>query len=122
VILVETSVWVDHFRARLPALVNCLEHSEVATHPFVVGELALGNIRQRRVVLALINALSTATVAHDGEVLAFVERRRLWGQGSGYVDAHLLSACHLSPGMRLWTRDKRLRFIAQEQGVAAALE
>jgi predicted nucleic acid-binding protein len=119
VILVDTSVWVDHLRAGLPALVSCLEQSEVATHPFVIGELALGNLRQRGVVLELISALSTATVAHEGEVLAFIERRRLWGRGIGYVDAHLLSACHLSAGLQLWTRDKGLRSIAHEQGVAA---
>jgi len=122
VILVDTSVWVDHFRAGLPALVKCLEQSEVATHPFVIGELALGNVRQRGVVLEWINALSAATVAQEAEVLAFIEHKRLWGRGIGYVDAHLFSACHLSPGMRLWTRDKRLRSIAQEQGIAAALE
>ena len=121
-ILVDTSVWVDHLRSGLPALVTCLERSEIATHSFVLGELALGNMRQRGEVLGLIQALPSAMVAQDREVLEFIERRRLWGRCIGYIDAHLLSACHLSFGVRLWTRDKRLRSIAQEQGIAAALE
>src|SRR3954468_855099 len=75
VILVDTSVWVDHFRAGLPALVKCLEQSAVATQPFVIGELALGNVRQRGVVLEWINALSAATVAQEAEVLAFIEHK-----------------------------------------------
>jgi predicted nucleic acid-binding protein len=122
VILVDTSVWVDHFRAGLPALVQCLDRFEVATHPFVIGDLALGNLRQREIILALLRALPAAPVADEEEVMEFIERRHLPGRGIGYVDAHLLSACHLAPGMHLWTRDKRLKAIAQEQVIGAALD
>jgi predicted nucleic acid-binding protein len=122
VILVDTSVWIDHFRTGVPALVERLEQFEVATHPFVIGELALGSLRQRELVLALLGGLSTATIAHHQEVLDFIASSGLWGRGIGYVDVHLLAACHLSPGMRLWTRDKRLTSIAEEQGVTAGLD
>jgi hypothetical protein len=122
VILVDTSVWIDHFRTGLPRLAASLERAEVATHTFVVGELALGDLRQRDIVLALLRRLSTAPVASDAELLEFIARRRLWARGIGFVDAHLLAACHLSPGMRLWTHDKRLRSIAEEHGIGAALD
>jgi predicted nucleic acid-binding protein len=121
-ILVDTSVWIDHFRTGVPALVTCLERFDVVTHTFVIGELALGNLREREMILGLMGAVSNATIARNEEVLEFITRKRLWGRGVGYVDSHLLCACHLSPGTRLWTRDKRLRSIAQEQGVAAALD
>ena len=87
-------------------------------HPFVRGELALGTLRERDMVLRSLAALPSLPVADENEVLTFVNRHRLWGRGIGYVDAHLLAALHLAPGTRLWTRDKRLEVIAVEQGVA----
>ena len=120
-ILVDTSVWVDHLRVGEPRVSELLERFEVAMHPFVLGELALGAIRARDVILAFLRALPSATVAEDDEVLEFISRSRLWGRGIGYVDAHLLAAVQLSPGTYLWTRDKRLRTIAGEFGVAAAI-
>ena len=85
-----------------------LEREEVAIHPFVVGELACSGLRKRKEGLDLLAALPAGSVASDDEALAFIERRRLYGKGIGYVDAHLLAAVALSDGMRLWTRDKRL--------------
>ena len=107
-ILVDTSVWVDHLRrgdARLAAL---LESAAVLVHPFVVGEIACGSMADRKAVLMLLQDLPAATVADDHEVLQYIERHRLWGKGIGYVDAHLLAAVALTQGATLWTRDKRL--------------
>jgi hypothetical protein len=122
VILVDTSVWIDHFRSSVPHLVAALENRLVVTHAFVIGELALGNLRQRDIVLTSLRRLATVPVVRDAELLEFIARRSLSGRGIGFVDAHLVAACHLSPGMRLWTRDKRLRSIAEEQGVVAAVD
>lgn len=121
-ILVDTSVWIDHFRRGIPHLAAALEERLVATHTFVIGEIALGNLRQRDIVLASLRRLAKAPVVRDAELLEFIARRSLSGRGIGFVDAHLVAACHLSPGMRLWTRDKRLRSIAEEQGIAAPIE
>ena len=120
-ILVDTSVWVDYLRKGDPSLSEYLERFEVSMHPFVRGELALGTLRERDVILASLAALPSVPVADEHEVLGFIARGHLWGRGVGYVDAHLLAAVHLSPGTRLWTRDKRLRLIAHEQGVAAPI-
>jgi predicted nucleic acid-binding protein len=122
VILVDTSVWIDLFRSGVPRLAAALEKRLVVTHTFVIGELALGNLRQRDIVLASLRRLATIPVVREAELLEFIARRSLSGRGIGFVDAHLVAACHLSPGMRLWTRDKRLRSIAEEQGVVAAVD
>jgi len=122
VILVDTSVWIDHFRSGVPHLAAALEKRLVVTHAFVIGELALGNLRQRDIVLASLRRLTTVPVVRDAELLEFIAQRSLSGRGIGFVDAHLVAACHLSPGMRLWTRDRRLRTIAEEQGVVAAVD
>ncbi len=117
-ILVDTSVWINHLRHGDAALVRCLEVGGVLTHPFVVGELALGNLRQREVILAALCDLPHAEVATDDEVLAFVNRHALFGLGIGYVDAHLLAAASLTSGASLWTRDKRLLAVAEKLAVA----
>lgn len=111
-ILVDTSVWIDHFRRSEPGLVTLLESDEVLTHPFVIGELACGNIRNREEVLRLFKRLPPAPVATYAETLEFIEQRKLMGQGSGYVDIHLLAAVALSGSARLWTKDKQLSSIA----------
>jgi hypothetical protein len=108
VILVDTSVWIGHLRAADASLVTLLEGGEVLRHPFVLGELAMGSLRQRDVVLKALNALPGATAATDEEVQQFVTRQWLFGLGIGWVDAHLLAATRLTPGARLWTLDKRL--------------
>ena len=106
-ILVDTSVWVDHLRHRDAKLVSLLETHQVLVHPFVIGELALGNIRRRHIVLPSLADLPQSKTASDNEVLGFIERHTLFGLGIGYVDVHLLVAARLSSA-QLWTRDKRL--------------
>jgi hypothetical protein len=117
-ILVDTSVWVDHLRSGDEGLADLLNVSQVLMHPFVIGELACGNLRQRSDVLTLLQGLPQASVARDMEVLFFIERHNLMGRGIGYVDAHLLSAVALDNGARLWTRDKRLQVLASELGMS----
>ena len=112
-ILVDSSVWIDHLRAGESALLDILNAGLVLTHPFVVGELACGNLKNRKAVLSLLQDLPAAPVATDEEVLFFIERHGLMGRGIGYVDAHLLSAISLTGTGRLWTRDKRLCTIAE---------
>ena len=105
--LVDTSIWIDHLRQSNEKLVRLLGAGQVLAHPYVIGELALGNLRNRRAVLDALQGLPQATVATDDEVLHFIETNALFGIGIGYIDAHLLAALRLSPGTRLWTRDKR---------------
>jgi predicted nucleic acid-binding protein len=121
VILVDTSVWVDHLRFGDEALAGLLETGRVLVHPFVIGELALGNLRQRHVILGYLRDLPQVAVASSGEVLQFIERHDLAGLGIGYVDAHLLATTQRTPGCSLWTRDKRLSAVAQQLGLASKL-
>ncbi len=116
-ILVDTSVWVDHLRRGDTQLATLLESAAVLTHPFVIGEIACGSLADRATVIELLQDLPAALVADVGEVLAFVERQRLYGKGIGYVDVHLLASAALSGGALLWTRNKRLRAAAQGLGV-----
>jgi predicted nucleic acid-binding protein len=118
VILVDTSVWVDHLRAGSQALVELLEAGKVLSHPFVLGELALGNLRQRDIVLDAVLNLPQASVATDVEILHFIGNHRLFGCGIGYVDVHLLAAVRLATGAALWTHDKRLQGVAERLGLA----
>lgn len=116
-ILVDTSVWIDHLRAGNADLARLLETGLVATHPLVVGELAMGNLHARDTLLGLLRALPQAVVAADEEVLAYVARHGLFGIGIGYADAHLLAATQLTAGASLWTRDRRLREAAGRLGI-----
>jgi predicted nucleic acid-binding protein len=118
VILVDTSVWVDHLRQRDEMLAEFLDQALVLTHPFVVGELALGDLRQRAVVLEALSNLPQAPVATDPEVLHFIEQNRLFGSGIGYIDAHLLAAVQLHAGTSLWTNDRRLHGVAERLEMA----
>ena len=118
-ILVDTSVWIDHLRSGNAKLATRLERGEVWTHPFVVGEIACGNLANAVEVLGLLEALPGADVAEHREVLAFLEAHRLAGRGIGWVDAHLLAAARLTR-LALWALDKRLAAIARELGLAAA--
>ncbi len=108
-ILVDTSIWIDHLRAGDEHLAALLDKGQVLMHPLAIGELACGNLRRREEVLGLLKDLPRAPVATDPEVLFFIERHRLMGKGIGYLDAHLLAATSLANPARLWTRDKRLR-------------
>ena len=110
-ILVDTSVWIDHLRQGDAELADALQQGRVAIHPFVVGELACGNLRARAEVLGLLQALPSLPVATSNEVLYFIEAHALMGRGIGCVDVHLLAAARLA-GAQFWTRDKRLRAAA----------
>ena len=116
-ILVDTSVWVDHLRAGDRTLAGLLDSGSVLSHAFVIGELALGDLRQRDLVLATLQDLPQASVATDREVLRFIGQHTLFGLG--YVDAHLLAAVRLTADAALWTRDKRLLGVAERLGLAA---
>jgi len=117
-ILVDTSVWIDHLRTGEAGLVELLNGNRVLMHPFVVGELACGNLRHREKVLALLKDLPQVTIATDDEVLYFLEQHQLMSRGIGYIDAHLLAATALAGRALLWTRDKRLAAIVTEAGLA----
>jgi predicted nucleic acid-binding protein len=117
VILVDTSVWVDHLRVGEPMLAALLERTGVLGHVFVRGELACGNLRRRREILDFLDELPQAPVATDREVMDLIERASLMGRGIGYVDAHLLASALLVPGVNLWTHDVRLADVATELGV-----
>jgi predicted nucleic acid-binding protein len=112
-ILVDTSVWVDHLRHGDVILAGLLRSCRVLMHPFVIGELALGGLRADTQILALLQTLPEASVATDSEVLHLIAQHNLRGRGIGYVDAHLLAAARLTAGASLWTRDKRLRTVAE---------
>ncbi|MGH9056802.1 MAG: type II toxin-antitoxin system VapC family toxin [Acidimicrobiales bacterium] len=107
-ILVDTSVWVDHLRVGHRQLARLLDRGWVLAHPWVTGELALGHLSHRQDVLGLLGRLPQAEVATDSEIVALMERRQLYGLGIGYVDAQLLTATQLTQEARLWTADKRL--------------
>ncbi len=115
-VLVDTAVWVDHFQVGVPELLDLLEHAQVCTHPLVIGELALGSIKDRAEVLDLMAGLPTVTEADHAEVLRLIETHRLPGTGVSLLDVQLLAAVLLSPDTVLWTHDKRLRTAATAAG------
>jgi predicted nucleic acid-binding protein len=120
-ILVDTSIWIDHLHRSDAALSALLDEAQVCTHPMIIGELALGSLRDRATVLGLLNDLPRTPLAAHAEVLTFVEAHVLYGIGLSLVDAHLLAALRLNPPDRLWTRDRRLRSAADKVGVASDL-
>lgn len=117
-ILVDTSIWIDFLRHGEETLARLLNRSAVLSHPCVIGELALGNLRNRDEILGLLRDLPQAVVADHDEVLRLVDDRRLHGHGIGYVDAQLLAASRLTPDAALWTRDKRLHALARRLDVS----
>ena len=118
-ILVDSSVWVDHLRQSDPRLVDLLQTGKVLTHPFVVGELALGSMKNRKAILGNLRELPQSPMATDDEAFDFIERNALFGMGIGYIDVHLLAATRLGGGSRLWTRDKRLAAASEQLGLSA---
>jgi hypothetical protein len=108
-ILADTLIWIDHFRRNEPRLQALLDRGDIIMHPFVLGEIALGSMASRRIVLGALDLLQHAIVASEAEVRAAIESRGLLGKGVGYVDAHLIASVLLTPGSKLWTRDKKLK-------------
>ena len=116
-VLVDTSVWVDHFRRGNTALVDLLDEGRVLSHPFVVGELSCGNLKKREQILQLLTSLSAVSVAEHDEALGLIRDERLYGRGLGWIDVHLLASSRLAP-CSLWTLDKALKATAQHFRVA----
>ena len=116
-VLVDSSVWIAHFRNGVPELAELLAEGIVLMHPFVIGELACGNLKSRASLLADFAALPTVPRVSDADVLHLIEARRLWGQGLGWIDAHLLTSALVS-NCRFWTADKRLASAALALGVS----
>lgn len=110
-VLVDTSVWVSHFRDGNAGLANLLNDGSVLCHPFIIGELACGNLKDRAVILSSLQLLPMSIEAEHEEVLSFIENHRLMGKGLGYVDAHLITSAILT-GVPLWTLDKKLAQVA----------
>lgn len=119
-ILVDTSVWADHLRARDAAMEAALQAGRVCIHPMVIGELALGHLPRRASTLGMLRTLPHVAVADADEVLAFIEAHRLQGRGVGLVDVHLLAAAALTPDTTLWARDRRMAEVAKALGLAHA--
>ncbi|MGO7033707.1 type II toxin-antitoxin system VapC family toxin [Rhizobium ruizarguesonis] len=117
-ILADTSIWIDHFRHVNAELRWVIEGDRLLCHPSVIGELALGSLRDRRSVLAFLTAQRKATVATHDEVMTMIDRHGIFSMGIGYTDAHLLASVLLEQRAALWTRDKRLRAAAEKAGAA----
>ena len=121
-ILVDTSVWINHLRINDPYLVRLLAENKVLCHPFVRGELALGNLRQREEILIALDNLPQAPLAFTDEVNYFIEQHALFGLGIGLIDVHLLASTQLSGNTRLWTQDKRLLAVASRLDLTALVQ
>jgi len=121
VVLVDTSVWIDHFRKANATLASLLEQEEVVIHPFVLGELACGNLQNRTEIVALLHALPDVTKADDDEILLFIERHGLMGRSIGLVDVHILASSCIDACL-LWTRDRRLETVAQQMHIEFSQE
>lgn len=117
-ILADTSVWIDHFRNGNDRLHVLLDQHSILVHPFVIGELALGNLHRRETLLRLLRNLPQGDIASHDEVLYFIESNRLMGRGIGFIDAHLLASVALSGAARIWTFDRRLQAVARGFGLA----
>jgi predicted nucleic acid-binding protein len=120
-ILVDTSIWIDHINASDPMLITLLAEGRVLAHPYVIGEISLGNLRDRAVVLGALLDLPRSPVATPEETFYLIEREGLFNRGIGYVDTSLLASARLQPGTTIWTRDKRLKKVADELNLGAML-
>lgn len=119
-IILDTSVWIDHTRENNDHLFELFRKGKILIHPFMVGEVALGSLRDRDKIITSLLEMPRSKVAGEMEVLSLIRNRVLAGSGIGYVDAHLLASARLTPEALLWTRDKRLRRVAEAMGVAYA--
>lgn len=120
-ILADTSVWIDHLRSGIEEMRQHLTRGQIAIHPLVIAELALGTLRDRAKTLALLDALPQVPVANLSEVRMLVEARNLYGRGIGVIDAHLIASVLISAPTLLWTNDKQLRMVADDLGIHASL-
>jgi len=119
VILIDTSLLADHFRAADPVVAGLLAGGDAICHPFVIGEIMMGTPRNRHGIAELLNLLPQLPIASDNEVLDFVERHAFFGTGLGYVDAHLLAAVRLTRGTTVWTRDRQMAKAAEQLSIFA---
>lgn len=117
-ILVDTSVWIDHFRVGNPNLVLVLGQDVVSSHPLVIGEIACGTISNRAEIITRLQKLRSTVVATHSEALSFIEARSLMGRGLGYIDIHLLASVAITPDTQLWTNDRRLEAAAMSLDVS----
>jgi predicted nucleic acid-binding protein len=113
-VLVDTSIWIDHFSRGEPRLQALLEAQQVLVHPHIIGELACGNLNPRNEILNMLSLLPMPRQADHAEVLFFIEANAFYGEGIGFIDAHLLASVALERTATLWTRDKRLERLAQK--------
>jgi len=120
-ILADTSVWIDHLRSGSKELRRHLDHGQIVIHPFIIAELALGSLKDRTQTLALLDLLPKVRVARTSELRLMIEARRLYNLGIGLTDAHLIASVFIDAPTLLWTRDKRLRKVAEDLGVHARL-
>jgi predicted nucleic acid-binding protein len=120
-ILADTSIWIDHLRSTDKQMPRLLNQGQIVIHPFIIAELALGSLRERRKTLALLDLLPQLQVAQLSEVRLMIEARRLYSLGIGLTDAHLIASVFINSSTLLWTRDKRLRTAAETLGIHATL-
>ncbi|MGA2858025.1 MAG: type II toxin-antitoxin system VapC family toxin [Candidatus Sulfotelmatobacter sp.] len=120
-ILADTSVWIDHFRSGNKELQKALNQGQVVIHPWIIAELALGSLRERTRTLAMLDLLPRVRIAQMSELRLMIEDRHLYSLGIGLTDAHLIAAVFLNPPTLLWTKDKRLRKLAEALGIQAGL-
>jgi predicted nucleic acid-binding protein len=116
-VLIDTSVWVTHLRTGTPGLETLLNNGEVLCHPFIIGELACGTLKNRNEILSLLQAIPTSVQASHEEVMQFIENYGLMGKGLGYIDIHLLASALLT-NIPLWTLDKKLNEVSSKIGLA----
>jgi hypothetical protein len=121
VILADTSVWIDHLRSRDPEMARRLSIGQILMHPFIVAEIALGSLHNRRKRLEDMDALLKVRVAQLHEVRHMIEAHTLYSKGIGLTDAHLIASCLLTPGTQLWTRDAALKKVAKALGILITL-
>jgi len=120
-ILADTSVWIDHLRSDDDEMRELLGRGQIVIHPFIIAELALGSLKERRKTLALLDLLPQVRVAQLGEVRSMIEARRLYNLGIGLTDAHLIASVFITPATAMWTRDRQLRRAAEDLGIDAGL-
>jgi predicted nucleic acid-binding protein len=121
VILADTSIWIDHLRGRKPEMQALLSDGRIAMHPYVIAEIALGSLQHRQRTFALMESLWRVSVANLDEVRSMIEAHKLYSQGIGLTDAHLIASCLITPGVALWTRHTNLQRVAAALGVQANL-